>query len=303
MKKILVIGSACADVSLYVDHLPSVEEDVQPRKQKISLGGCACNAAGILQLFDVPFTLFAPVGTGIYGSFVKQQLNNRGIEPVLQVEEENGACYCIVDDQGNRTFIAMHGAEYLFRKKWFDALDVSEYSSVYACGLELEEKTGDVILSFLEEHPELTLFFAPGPRITEIPEERMNRMLALHPIVHCNRREASAYLGHPEYTSVQSAEALHAVTGNTVIITDGGNPAVYVQDHTVYSIPACECTPVDGTGAGDSHIGAVMAMLQKGCTLSEAVETANWIGAAMAETEGTQLSSAVFSKVMKGVEE
>ena len=301
MKKILVIGSACADVGLYVDHLPSSEEDVQPRKQKISLGGCACNVAGILQLFEVPFTLFAPVGTGIYGTFVESEFRKKGLIPVIRSEEENGACYCIVDDSGSRTFIAVHGAEYLFRKEWFDALDVEQYDAVYVCGLELEEKTGNVILDFLEKHQEMTIYFAPGPRIQFVPEERMNRILSMHPVVHCNRREAAVYAGHTEYSSAEAAYAIYAKTENTVIITDGGNPCIYVHGNVLHAVPAFSAEPVDGTGAGDSHIGTVMAMVSLGYYMDNAVMMANRIGAKVTETEGTCLDEQVFRKTVSEV--
>lgn len=81
----------------------------------------------------------------------------------------------------------IHGAEYRFQKEWFDALDASEIDSVYICGLEIEEETGTNILSYLEEHPEFTVFFAPGPRITLLDPKRLERVFALHPILHLNQ--------------------------------------------------------------------------------------------------------------------
>lgn len=74
MKKILLFGSATADITLNIDHLPSLEEDLNPSHQTITLGGCACNAAMMLKLSEVPFTLAVPVGTGLFGDFVRTQL-------------------------------------------------------------------------------------------------------------------------------------------------------------------------------------------------------------------------------------
>ncbi len=299
MEKTLVIGSACADVSLYVDHLPGKEEDIHPLKQKISLGGCAANAAGIMRLFDVPVLLYAPVGTGLFGSFVENELKKRGMEPALKTEEENGACYCLVDQAGDRTFIAMHGAEYRFRKEWFDDPVLDTFDQIYVCGLEIEEETGENIIAFLQKHADRRIIFAPGPRILSIPEEKMNEILQLHPLVHCNRREASSYFGHPEYTSKKCAEELYKLTGNTVIITDGADPCVYIEEGKVYTIPGEKADAIDGTGAGDAHIGSVMAMLAQGKTMAEAVRMANCIGAAVCMQEGTQLPAEIYMKIRK----
>lgn len=38
-----------------------------------------------------------------------------------------------------------------FEKEWFDALDVTEYDSVYICGYEIEGDGGDQIIDFLEK--------------------------------------------------------------------------------------------------------------------------------------------------------
>ena len=64
-----------------------------------------------------------------------------------------------------------HGAEYLFEEEWFRLFERSQEAedtdSVYVCGLEIEEKTGERILAFLERHREYRIFYAPGVRICE----------------------------------------------------------------------------------------------------------------------------------------
>ena len=78
MKKTLVIGSAVCDIVIPLDHLPSRSEDINLYHQEMSLGGCAFNVCDILRHFGAGFLPFLPVGKGIYGQFVKQQLTARG---------------------------------------------------------------------------------------------------------------------------------------------------------------------------------------------------------------------------------
>ena len=60
-----------------------------------------------------------------------------------------------------------------FSRGWFSSLAVDSYDSVYVSGYELEGDGGDAILNFLESNQELTVYYAPGPRITYI-DPKMN---------------------------------------------------------------------------------------------------------------------------------
>ncbi len=79
MKKILLIGSTVADIIINLDHLPTTSADVNIVSQEMSLGGCAYNVSNMIHLFEVPYRLFSPVGTGLYGDFVRNQLAAKGL--------------------------------------------------------------------------------------------------------------------------------------------------------------------------------------------------------------------------------
>jgi sugar/nucleoside kinase (ribokinase family) len=303
MRKALMIGSTVADILIRVDHLPSLEEDVNPLGQTISLGGCCYNVSHMLELNNVPYTLFSPVGTGLYGTFVCSKLKEQGIEPVLLSNEENGCCYCIVDRQGSRTFLAVHGTEYRFRKEWFDRLDTREYTDAYICGLEVEEPSGAYIVEFIQNHPELNVFFAPSARIMHVQKERMEAILDVSPIVHLNRREAEWYLGECGVLEDSGcdigrlASLLNRRTRNIVFVTDGANGAAACEGETVLYEPAVKARAIDGTGAGDAHIGTIMMMLMKGKSLKEALVFANRVAGRVTEVTGAVLSEEEYEKI------
>lgn len=301
-----MIGSTVADVLIHVDHLPSLEEDINPFGQELRLGGCCYNAARMLQLFKVKHTLFSPVGSGLFGEFVKEQLAGSGRTPVLETPEVNGCCYCIIDGQGARTFLAVHGAEYKFRKEWFDALDASAYSDVYLCGLEVEEDTGIHMVEFLQAHPHLNIWFAPSARILHVQKEKMNAILDCHPIVHLNRQEAYSWLKREGLFSgvIEDSEgilsALAKRTGNAVIMTDGARGAYLYDNGRVIYEPAIPTTAVDGTGAGDSHIGTIMALTMKGASYEEAMHIASIVSSRVVSRTGAVLSDEEFSSLLLG---
>lgn len=297
MKKALIIGSTVVDVIVnLVDSLPTTGEDVHVRSQHMSLGGCAYNVSDSVRHFQVPYILFSPVGTGVYGYFVREELKKKGItSPIPSPDMDNGCCYCFVEKSGERTFISYHGAEYLFQKDWFDLIDTEEIDSVYICGLEIEEVTGSNIVEFLEKNPELTVFFAPGPRLTVIDPALVNRIYNLSPILHLNETEALEVSQKP---SVSEAGAyLYNKTHNTVIITLGEKGCYYFDGTTEEIIPPVPTTQADTIGAGDSHIGSVIACLKKGDNLHDAIAKANRVSSAVVATPSAILPDEEFAKL------
>lgn len=297
MKKILVIGSTVVDIIVeLMDHLPKTGEDVHVRRQRMSLGGCAYNVSDSVRHFQVPYILFSPVGTGIYGYYVREELKKRGISsPIPSPNQDNGCCYCFVESSGERTFVSYHGAEYLFRREWFDLIDTEEIDSVYICGLEIEETTGSAIVEFLEKNPRLRIFFAPGPRLTVIDPELVQRIYRLSPILHLNENEAQEVTGASSLS--EAARCLYEKTQNTVIITLGEKGCYYYDGNREEIIPAVKSRQIDTIGAGDSHIGSVIACLKLGQPLPAAIANANKVAAAVVENSSAILPDEEFAKL------
>ncbi len=298
MKKIYVIGSTVVDMIINVDHLPTTKADIHISSQTASMGGCAYNVSDTVRNFGTPNVLFSPVGTGIYGDFVRNGLRKKGlISPIPPVDMPNGCCYCFVEEGGERTFVAYHGGEFLFKKEWLEEIDIQEVHSIYICGLEIEEKTGDVIVEWLENHPHIPVFFAPGPRIMKIAPQLLERIYKLNPIMHMNDDEIKEYFATEDVN--QAMADMYAKTENTVIVTLGDRGATWYDGVETGYAPAVkvDCV-VDTIGAGDSHIGAVMSGLYNGKTMEEAIIDANRVAAAVVCVKGALLTQEEFDAVM-----
>lgn len=296
-KNIMVIGSTCVDIIINIDHLPKTEEDIHPSSQSLALGGCAYNVASMIKLFHVPLTLISPVGTGFYGDYVARELERNGFPVAVRVpDRENGCCYCLVEAGGERTFMSYHGAEYTFRKEWMEPFKHTACDMVYVCGLEIEEPTGIELIEYLEEHPQREIFYAPGPRGIRISPEKTQRLYALHPVLHINEPEAKSLSGCGSIED--SAEKLFSLTSNTVIITLG-DKGTYCREQSgnAYYVDGIPAPVVDTIGAGDSHIGAVMASLSMGKSLKDAIIIANTAASAVVGVKGASLTKEEFDRL------
>lgn len=299
-KPVLVIGSTVADIIINIDRLPKTAEDIHLKSQTMSIGGCGHNVALMIKNLNYPVTFLTPVGKGIYGDFAGKELKREGLSTdIIEVDENNGCCYCFVEASGERTFVVDHGAEYLYRKEWFTHLTPDDFCAIYVCGLEIEETTGDNVIDFLKT-VSAPIYFAPGPRISKIEKSKMDRMLALHPIMHLNVDEIVGFTCAGAVD--EAAKSLYSRTHNTIIITAGENGAyLYSRDEcetadncekvaTLIHIPGVkDVEVVDTIGAGDGHVGALIAARSKGMSMREAVEYANTIAAKIVATQGSAL--------------
>lgn len=296
MKTTLIIGSTVVDVIIHIDHLPISQEDIHISSWHMSLGGCAYNASHAMNLFHANYLLCSPIGEGPYGQFIKDEFKKQGLAtPILISDQENGFCLCAVESHGERTFISYHGVEYTFNKTWLDHMDLSTVDSVYICGLEIEEKTGDAIIEFLEEHPQFTVYFAPGPRIHHIDPERLSRLFKRHCILHLNKEEA---LGYTSQQSIEkSAQLLYDLTHAPIIITLGKDGACFFDGQQAITVPGYPSEVKDTIGAGDSHIGSIMACRQQGDTWYEAIHKANRVSSEVVKISGACLSQEQFDTI------
>lgn len=118
--------------------------------------------------------------------------------------------------------------------------------------------------------------------------------MALHPVIHLNEDEACVYTN--ETTIEAAAKALYAISKNTVIVTNGENGAYYYDGSEFVHVPPVPVTEiVDTIGAGDGHIGAVMACLSKGMNLYDAIYKANKASSIVVATKGALISDEVFA--------
>jgi sugar/nucleoside kinase (ribokinase family) len=296
MKQTLILGSTVLDIIIDVTGLPRTTEDFHIKQQTMALGGCAFNVQNVVQLFQIPHLFCSPIGSGVYGDFVAKQLSENGIEPFIRIEDQDsGCCYCYVEPDGERTFLSYHGAEYTFQENWLEDLNMNDFDSAYICGLEIEEPTGDNIISFLKKNRELEIYFAPGPRINKIGQHKLDELFKLSPIIHLNRDEIMTFT-HKE-TLEQAACALFSKTNNTIIITDGDQGSYCYDGLQLLHAPGHPTTVINTIGAGDSHIGAIMACKKLGYSYLKSLQIANQVSAKVVASKGSIIPKIEFQNL------
>lgn len=297
--KTLVIGAAIIDIIMKIKRLPKSGEDILCSETVSTVGGCAYNVAGTLRGFGVDHDLFVPVGRGMYGDMIAGDLEKLGYQILIREEEsDNGYCLCLVEEDGERTFITVKGAEGRFRPSWFEQLSQDAYDSIYVAGYQVCGASGRVISDWMagakDRMKEKRVFFAPGPVITDIDQAVMERILSVGPILHLNEKEAFDYAKQP---SVEDClKYLYGLNHNLVVVTMGASGTMYYDGSVMRQVPAYKTQVKDTIGAGDSHVAAMIAGYSKGLDTEQCVRLANRVASAIVSIQGPVMTGEMFEQ-------
>ncbi len=289
-KKVFILGSAFVDMILSVHEMPHAGADIEGKFKKTVVGGCSFNVADVLWKLGLPFDSYMPVGEGQFADLVEQTLTRRNL-PVYREHGagDNGWCLSIADHTGERTFISMFGLERQMKAQWFDRFNLPQYDYIYVSGYQAEGKNGEVLLSVLNRKADNALIvFDPGPRVTEMGQERLKAFEDLGCLYTVNCSEAMWMTN--THNATDAAIALSVRSGNPSVVTDGRNGAVYTEKKpsgwTAKRVPGFKVNLVDTIGSGDAHTGGLLAGLMCGLTMAEATLIANAVAAHVTASEG-----------------
>lgn len=267
----LIIGSLVADVLLQVPHLPQRQQDINIAAQQIRSGGCAYNVYEAVCCCGGHPHFAGVVGKGAFADAVRKEVGHDPHMILFDSDEENGCCYCLVEPDGERTFLCVHGAEYRFHQEWLDSLDSASYSWLYLCGIDLEELQNECLIQFAQESG-LPLMLAPGPRLASI-RDQITRLMRLHPVLHLNEAEALTMSGQSD--PEQAVMALSAQGAEKVIITLGERGSMGYDGKKIFAHPANRVRIVNTVGAGDAHAGACLHALNQRMPMDEILKMAD----------------------------
>ena len=95
----------------------------------------------------------------------------------------------------------------------------------------------------------------------------------------------------------EAVRALYEKSGNLVFVTLGAEGTLFYDGKEMRRVASVKTNVVDTVGAGDSHIGAIIAGMSKGMKVEDAVLLANRTAAAIVGTSGPVMDLEEFQKI------
>ncbi len=287
---LIVLGSANTDYTVLVDRHPQPGETLLGDELVVATGGKGANQAlAAARSGALPHFLGA-VGDDANGRQLLGALGSGGVDVAhLAVVDDapTGIALITVSRDGENTIVVAAGANGRVTAHEVEA------------GIRALGGPGTVLLAQLEIPLPVVVEAAKvvaelGGRVAlnlspsrEVPDA----LLALCDPLIVNESEAGDLSGLPVGSADEAAAAAQALLARcrSVVITLGGDGAVFASAEGAGHIAAPRVEVVDTTGAGDAFAGALAAHLaEEGGALSAAVERGVSAGAAAVQWLGAQ---------------
>ena len=283
-RPITIVGAAVIDVIADAYALPWRGCDIELQQQSVNIGGCALNIAVALKRLGMEADNALPVGQGVWADIIRNNMAREGLSSRIDgVTGDNGWCLALVEPDGERTFMSFSGVENQWNPAWLAQLTVPPQSLVSLSGYQLASPCGEVLVHWLESLRDITPYIDFGPRIADIPETLMQRIMACKPVISLNRQEAEIAAERfrlPVATEAFGQAWLKKFAMPLIVRHDEEGAWYFSAEEQGLAAPF-PVAVVDTIGAGDSHVGGTLAGLASGWTLGESVllgnAVASWV--------------------------
>jgi ribokinase len=286
--RIVVVGSANADLVLDVDHRPAAGETVLGSDVRVTPGGKGANQAVAAGRLGGDVTFVGCVGDDDHGAMLRRSLEAAGVDVgnLRTVGAPTGNAVILLTPDGENAIIVSPGANRHVTPALVTGCS-GALASADVVVLQLEIPV-DTVEQVVREARSARLVVNAAPAAT-LPRE----VLAVADPLVVNESEAAVLLGgaHPGTGPAATVTALLALGPRSVVVTLGGAGAAHAvaggrTEHT----RARPVDVVDTTGAGDAFVGALALALARGAHLGDAVVAATEVAAFAVGRRGAQES-------------
>ncbi|NIZ09639.1 ribokinase [Pseudooceanicola sp. HF7] len=270
------LGSVNADVVFRVPHMPAPGETLAATDYQKGLGGKGANMSVAATRAGSVVEHIGAVGED--GLWLKDRLAGYGVGTthLAEIPGPQGQAIILLDTEGENQSVLLPGSS-----RAIDQALIAPALSAAAAGdiaVFQNETSGQAVFAKAAKAAGLRLAYAAAP----FEPEAVQAVLEQLDILVMNQVEAAQL----EQALGLAPEALPVAD---VVITLGAKGCRWVETATGQSrdYPAPKVTPVDTTGAGDTFTGYLLAGLDQGLDMADAIDQAQRAAALMVTRVGT----------------
>ncbi len=270
------LGSINADLFYRVPHLLAPGETLATTKHSRGLGGKGANMSVAIARAAARAVHIGAVGSD--GRWAVERLLEYGVDTrsIVELDTVTGHAVIMVDDQGENAILIHPGANRALTETHIaSALGAASEEDFF---LFQNETSGQVEGATLASARGMRVVYAAAP----FDAKAVEAVLPMLDILVVNAVEA-------QQLTDELGVALADLPVRDVIVTLGGDGCRWINtdEGTEQTFPAIPVTAVDTTGAGDTFTGFLVAALDRGLPMEQAISLGQQAGAIMVTRQGT----------------
>ena len=270
------LGSVNADRFYRLPHLVAPGETLAASSVYEGLGGKGANMSVAIARAGSDVRHIGAVGAD--GLWAIERLRGYGVDTTYleQIGEKTGHAIIMVDDAGENAIVIYPGANQAIPAETVsDALAAAQAGDF---ALIQNETCHQALFAQAAKEAGLRVAYAAAPFDAAAVQE----VLPFADVLILNRVEASQL-------EAATGLTLAELPLNDVVVTLGAEGCVWYDNANGQShqFAAPKVTPVDTTGAGDTFTGYLLAILDQGLAMADAIGLAQKAGAIMVTRKGT----------------
>lgn len=285
--RVFSLGSVIVDLTVHVDAVPRPGADALASAPQLAAGG-GFNLMFAAARHGADVVYGGVIGDGPRGDLVDEAVRASGIglgRPRGTVGSDTGLCITVVDAQAERTLLTSPGAEARLEIDLLDQLDVRPGDWVAISGYDLVyEHSRAALTDWLTALPhDVQVLLDPGPLVQDIPSSAWSAVLDVVDILSLNHDEALSLAGTASVADTvvtlhRRVRDRHPLRDEALLVIRRGANGCTVDGGPLFpprELPTRHVHAVDTTGAGDTHVGVLLAELGAGTSTIDALLRAN----------------------------
>lgn len=291
MSKILVVGSANADLMIATPKLPNPGETVRGHDFLVAPGGKGANQAIAAARLGGDVGFIGSIGDDDFGRSIRKSLLDSGVDTArlcVRPNSATGVALIFSEACGENMIVIAAGAnDFLLPADIDAAADAIAEASIIVCQFESPAATIERLVNAAKLSG-VPVLLNPAPA-RRMADEMVDGIRFLVP----NRQELAHLTGLPTRTLADveaAAKALLVRGAESVIVTLGREGVLRASVAGARVFPAPIVEAVDTTGAGDTFVGGFAAEWCRTSDVDAAISFAQRAAAYSVTGRGAQAS-------------